>query len=356
MPDNINFNQQTGKHAFMSVKERAWHGLGQVVDRYLTSSEAIQVAGLDYIVEKRPLFTYDSENHLGNPDEDIIIPEIEVPNYFATVRADTEQVLGVVGNDYEIVQNRDAFKFFDAVVGGGDGIMYETAGALGNGERIFITAKLPGYIRVGSDDLIEKYLFLTTSHDGFGSITVAFTPIRIVCNNTLNAALRNMSNCYKIRHTESAKERLEEAHKVMGLTNTLADQLGDVFNRWSHIRIRDTEVRKLVQMAMAPSKEVLNKVLGEEAKDEFSSRFNNTVDRICTYAFSNPIQQMDTTRGTLFGAFNAISGYFQNVLDYKNNEQKLKSVMFGNGLAKSQTAFNICLDFEKFGNGDFILN
>jgi hypothetical protein len=147
MAHQINFNQKTGKDSFMSVKEKAWHGLGQIIESYPTSCEAIQHAGLDYIVEKHPLFTYDSNNHVwGNPDA---IPEIEVPNFFATVRADTEQVLGVVGNDYEVVQNRDAFSFFDAIVGGGDGILYETAGALGNGERFFITAKLPDYIRVG---------------------------------------------------------------------------------------------------------------------------------------------------------------------------------------------------------------
>ena len=184
MAHQINFNQRTRKHSFMSVKEKAWHGLGQIIDRYPTSSEAIQHAGLDYIVEKRPLFTYDTASHLGEGSDDILIPEITVPNFFATVRADTERVLGVVGNDYEVVQNRDAFSFFDAIVGGGDGILYETAGALGNGERVFITAKLPDYIRVGVKDWIEQYLFLTTSHDGLGSITAAFTPIRIVCNNS----------------------------------------------------------------------------------------------------------------------------------------------------------------------------
>lgn len=99
------------------------------------------------------------------------------------MRTDNGAVLGVVGKDYQIVQNRDAFLFFDSIVGG-DGIMYEIAGALGKGERIFITAKLPGYIEVGNNDLIEKYLFLTTSHDGSGSITAAFTPVRIVCANS----------------------------------------------------------------------------------------------------------------------------------------------------------------------------
>lgn len=354
MAHQINFNEKTGKHSFFSTKEKAWHKLGQVVDRYPTSAEAIQFAGLDYIVEKRPLFTYDTENHTADPDTDIIIPEISVPNYFATVRADTDQVLGVVGNDYEVVQNRDAFVFFDAIVGGGDGILYETAGALGNGERIFITAKLPGYIRVGNDDLIEKYLFLTTSHDGFGSITAAFTPIRVVCNNTLHAALNNMSNCVKIRHTESAKERLLQAHKIMGLTNTMSNELNGIFNRWAQVRITDKELLKLVQQAMAPSKEVLQKVLDEENLDEYSSRFLNTVERVCEYGFTNETQQMQTTKGTLFGAYNAITGYFQNVMHYKNDEAKLKSILFGNGFNKTQSAFNLCHAFEKQGNS--ILN
>lgn len=269
MAHQINFNEKTGKHSFMSVKEKAWHNLGQVIDRYPTSSEAIQFAGLDYIVEKRPLFTYDTNNHVWNNEE--AIPDIDVPNYFATVRADTEQVLGVVGNDYEIVQNREAFSFFDAIVGGGNGVLYETCGALGNGERIFITAKLPGYIKIGNDDLIEKYFFLTTSHDGFGSITAAFTPTRIVCNNTLHAALGNMTNSIKIRHTQSAQERLKQAHEVLGISNTISDQLNGIFNRWAHIHITDKEVLKLVQQAMAPSKEVLQNVLDENIDEVLQS-------------------------------------------------------------------------------------
>src|SRR3954451_19779789 len=106
--------------------------------------------------------------------------------------------------------------------------LHETAGALGKGERIFITAKLPDYIKVGSDDLIEKYLFLTTSHDGYGAITVAFTPVRIVCANTLNAAMRNHTNSIKIRHTEGAKERLEIAHRLMGISDKFSHELEQV--------------------------------------------------------------------------------------------------------------------------------
>ncbi|MDB5285832.1 MAG: hypothetical protein JWR05_781 [Mucilaginibacter sp.] len=119
MGHNLNYNSANNEYSFFSVKERAWHGLGKIVEQYPTSAEAIKYAGLDYFVEKRPLFTYDTANHTGDPDTDILIPEIEVPNYFATIRTDTEQVLGVVGMDYEVVQNVNAFEFFDAIVGGG---------------------------------------------------------------------------------------------------------------------------------------------------------------------------------------------------------------------------------------------
>lgn len=348
MAHDINYNEQTGKYSFFSVNEKAWHGLGQVITQYPTSAEAMKFAGLDFNVQKRPLFTYDTGNFTADPETDIIIPEIEVTNFFATVREDTEQVLGVVGNDYSVVQNKDAFSFFDAIVGGGDGIQYETAGALGKGEKIFITAKLPGFIEVGRDDLIEKYLFLTSSHDGSGSITAAFTPVRIVCANTLNAALKTMENCVRIRHTDNVQERLKQAHKIMGISNIMANQLDQIFNRWAKVKITDKEVLKLVQRAMAPSKEVLQSIADGKFED-LSSRFTNTVDEVCKYAFSDPTQQTATTKGTLFGAYNSITGYFQNVKTYKDTESKLKNIMFGGGAVKGQIAFDLCSTFENKG-------
>ncbi|WP_374949622.1 DUF932 domain-containing protein [Mucilaginibacter sp.] len=347
MAHNINLNEKTGKHSFMSKDVAPWHGLGQIVTEYPTSSEAMQFAGLDFIVDKRPLFTTDTQNFLGDDEHDIIIPELQVPNFFATVRADTDQVLGVVGNDYEVVQNRDAFTFFDSIVGG-DGIMYETAGALGNGEKIFITAKLPGYIQVGRNDLIEKYLFLTTTHDGSGSIVAAFTPVRIVCQNTLNAALGNLSNVIRIRHTQSAVENLKKAHKTLEISNKLSTELEGIFNRWAKVKVTDKQLLKLVEQAMAPSKEALQYVLADE-RENFSSVFKNKCEKIAEYAFGDETQQTVTTKGTLFGAYNAITGYYQNVKTYRNQEAKLKNIMFGGGQVKSQTAFDLCLAHEKDG-------
>jgi len=346
MTHNIHFDEQTGQHSFFSVKEKAWHGLGQIVSDYPTSAEALQFAGLDYAVEKHKLYT--QRNEYENP-------QIAVPDYFATIRMDTNTILGVVGNDYEVVQNTDAFSFFDAIVGG-NGIQYETAGALGKGERIFITAKLPSYIKVGRDELIEQYLFLTTSHDGYGSITAAFTPIRIVCNNTLNAAMHNHSNAIKIRHTANAKERLEQAHKVMGISNQLSAQLEEVFNNWTKVKITDPELQQLIRLAMVPNKEVLQNI--QACKwDELSACFNNMCNAVYEYALTSPTQQTDTTQDSLFGAYNAVTGYFQNVRSYKDEEAKLKSLLYG-GTAqiRTQKAFNLCEDFAKKGASSFILN
>ena len=348
MAHNIHFNEQTNEHSFFSVKEKAWHGVGKVVSDYPNSQQALAFAGLDFRVERRTMFT--SKRTLAPGTERLIIPE-----HFATVRLDTEQVLGVVGSQYEVMQNRDAFSFFDSIVKG-EGILYETAGALGKGERIFITAKLPSCIRVGSEDLIEQYLFLTTTHDGSGAIIAAFTPIRIVCNNTLNAALKNMSNCIRIRHTNNAKQKLEQAHRVMGITNTLSSQLEEVFNNWSKVKITDKEVQKLIQLAMVPNKEVLRDIRrGKE--EELSTHFLNICQDAYEYALGNDTQQLDTTKGTLFGAYNGITGYFQNVRKYKDSEAKMKSLLYGGtGQQRAQVAFSLCDNFSKIGDNAFTLN
>jgi len=348
-----NINRNNGKDSFFSVKEKAWHGLGTIVDQYPTSAEAIQYAGLDYDVIKSPLFTCQRDEAIGDNGEIVEGGQIAVPNHFATLRTDNQAVLGVVGKEYEIVQNRNAFEFFDAIVGGGDGILYETAGALGKGERIFITAKLPGYIKVGNQDMIEQYLMLTTSHDGLGSIMAAFTPVRVVCQNTLNAALRNHTNSIKIRHTASANERLKQAHTLMGISGNLAGELEGLFNHWSTVRITDKQVKKLIQIAMSPNKETLGN-LEAGRLDKLSTNYTNMVDNVYEYALGSPTQQMETTAGTIFGAYNAITGYFQNVRKYNDDDAKFKSIMDGTAKQRGQIAFDLCCDFSR--NGADVLN
>lgn len=348
MAHQLNFNEQTGEYSFFSVKQKAWHGLGKIVQDYPTAAEAMQYAGLDFEVVKEDLYTT-----AYNCDSQPMDFTKRIKTHFATIRKDTGDVLGIVGKDYEIVQNRDAFTFFDSIVGGADDIRYETAGALGNGERIFITAKLSDNIQVGKDDPIEQYLFLTTSHDGTGSITVAFTPVRIVCANTLSAAMNSKSHTVRIRHTSNAKERLEQAHKVMGISKKLSGELETIFNHWSKVRITDKEVRRLIEMAMCPNKETRQKL---QQGDEPSKVFQNVCNDVFSYAMLNETQKMDTTKGTLFGAYNAVTGYYQNVCNYKDDEAKVKSMLMGGVAAiRTQVAFDLCVDFAKSG-ADMFLN
>ena len=217
-----------------------------------------------------------------------------------------------------------------------------------------------GYVRFGGEYRETFYsnieigarclaYFLTTSHDGYGSITAAFTPVRVVCQNTLNAAFKNCSNAVKIRHTANAKERLEQAHKVMGISYKLSEFLESAFNQWSKVRITDKQVRKLIQLAMVPNKEALQNIRSEK-QDELSTAYKNMCDTVYEYGLSSPTQQTETTKGTVFGAYNSITGYFQNVRIYKDSEAKLKSLLYG-GTAQLRTvrAFHLCESFASKG-------
>lgn len=324
-------------------KPKVWQLLGTNISHCKTSAEAITEAGLDFTVLKRP-------NIHPLPSGNNIISD----NSFFTFRTDTEAVLGdKVGSDYQVVQNVETFTFFDSIIENYGSVKFDYAGALGYGETIFLTAKLPEYIRVGKSDLIDPYLFLSSTHDGTGSITIAFTPIRIYCSNTLNAALKDCQNAIKIRHTASAAEKLKSAHQMLGLTNQLSTELEAIFNHWSRIRITDPELKRLIQLAMIPNKETYE--LLKTGKDsELSSHFNNTVSAALDYALTSDSQQEATTKGTLYGFYNSVTGYYQNVRNYRDDEAKFKSIMGGTGLQRNQTAFDLCDSFARHGNS--ILN
>ena len=317
-----------------NIAERPWHGLGTYVEKAMTSQEAIVLAGLNYEVEKQPC--YYSKKGKWVPIED----------KFVTVRTDTQDQLGLVGARYEPVQNREAFDFFDAIVGKGAAI-FETAGALGKGETIFITAKLPKNIKLvknGKEDVIEQYLFLKNAHDGSGAIVCDFTPIRIVCNNTLNMALSGKTqNRIYIKHTSTAAERLREAHKVMGMIDTVSGYITDVFQKMAVSKITDQKLMEYIAAVMSPGNELISK---EEWETKYSSKCVNLTEDIFKYAKENETQLMASTSGTVFGAYNAITGYYQNMKTYDNPTDKMNSmIMSDNGTArkKASKAFSLAL-------------
>ncbi|MBT2563119.1 DUF932 domain-containing protein [Pedobacter sp. ISL-68] len=141
---------------------------------------------------------------------------------------------------------------------------------------------------------------------------------------------------------------MREAHKLLGISNLLANEMEEVFNRWSRVKITDKYLKQLIQVAVAPNPETLEAVRkGEE--DGLSTLYQNTVEQVLEYALSCPTQQMETTKGTLFGAYNAVTGYHQNLRNYKDDESKFKSIIYGTGLKHNQTAFDLCMAFAKMG-------
>ncbi|MBP7808626.1 MAG: DUF932 domain-containing protein [Bacteroidia bacterium] len=299
-------NTTRNKVSFVSTKP-AWHGLGQIVKGAITAEQAIELGGLNYEVVKSPLITEVNGQRIGVSDS------------FATLRTDTNQTLGVVGNRYEIVQNKDAFVFFDAIVGQGQAI-FETAGALGKGERIFITAKMPEYIRIaGTDDLTEVYVILTNTHDGSGSVIAAITPIRIVCNNTLRAGLKGAINKIAIKHTTNAERNLCQAHKLLGISNEYIKQMNQAMNALALKKMNDVQVKALIENLFQTQK-------------EDSTRSKNIREAVLESYYTGIGQEK--IRGTAWGVFNGVTHYLSHVKDFKNSETKFENLLMDGAVSK----------------------
>jgi len=311
-----NINESRGKSSMMYVGEVPWHRLGTRLDKPATAAEAIEAAGLGFTVDKMKLRTES--------------PDLPVEKHFATVRTDTLDVLGVVGSRYCLIQNKDAFITFDSLVGEGEAI-YHTAGVLGKGERIWLLAKLPDYIRVNGGDVIEKYLLLTNSHDGSGPVRVKLTPIRVVCENTLALALGATEQEVHIRHTAQASVRLKEAHEILGLTNKLYTELDHIFNSMSERHIDGKALAGYV-------KAVFPVASGSENRP----RITQTREKVFDLAETG--RGAELSRGTVWGAYNAITEFvdhyrFTSVTDAAG----LKSIWFGSGERIKKQAFRVAV-------------
>ncbi len=226
----------TNNDSMFSVREMPWHGLGAVLDQYPRSiDEALEKAGLgwqvthgDVLVVKHPEWIDD----FGSRHPAELLP---ARGFNANLREDTGEVLGIVSDEYEVVDNRDAFQFLDALIG--SELHFETAGSLWGGRRVWCLARLPEYVELGGDQS-ATYIYVANSHDGSMAVTAAVTPIRIVCANTLGAALRraehgeNARRTFRFRHTGNLQTMFVEARQVLGMTinyrehfKALADRL-----------------------------------------------------------------------------------------------------------------------------------
>jgi phage/plasmid-like protein (TIGR03299 family) len=294
------------------VEPSPWHQLGTELANPATARDAIVAAGLDYTVVVKPMKEFVEPDHTD-----------DVPDCWVTVRTDTGEILGIVEEGYEPIQNREAFAFFDSLVDI-DEAMYETAGTIGRGERIWILAKLPGFTKVQGKDIVNRYLLLSNSHDGSSLVRVKLTPIRVVCNNTLTAALKGTGEV-QIQHTLNVSDDFTHALSLLGLANSMYGQLDAAFNRMALTKISDAQLLNYVK-ALVPD---------DEEDNAKSQRIRNAF-----FELYESGQGADLSRGTLWGAFNCVAEYTDHKME-GNAAARLKSIWFGRGEQLKLKAFQL---------------
>jgi phage/plasmid-like protein (TIGR03299 family) len=228
----------TDTDSMFSVNSRRrppWHGLGVVLDEYPKSiDEALAKAGLGWKVSHGDVLVVKSSewtDDFGTQHPAELIP---AKGFKANIRDDTGDVLGLVSDEYEVVDNRAAFAFLDALIG--SDLHFETAGSLWGGRRVWVLARLPEHVELGGD-LSATYVYVANSHDGSMAVTAAATPIRIVCANTLGAALRQAEHgvaaqrTFRFRHTGNLQAKFAEARQVLGMTIDYQKQFKELADR-----------------------------------------------------------------------------------------------------------------------------
>lgn len=273
------------------------------------------------------------------------------PNAFATYRTDHNIPLGLVKDRYTIVQNTEAFSFFDKAIGK-DKAIWQTAGFFGNGERVFVSAKLPNNILVNGDP-VENYLVFTTSHDGSCGVKILFTPIRVICENTLNAAIHNASNYVSFRHTNSVHANINIADEILGICRNTTFDLNDKYNMMYKTPMTDEQAQQVFANIIFTDKEIANITLtGHTVQQiimrdwraiqdsEISTKKVNAICEMNNYYFTGIGQRQ--ILGTAWGVMNAVSGFYSNV-DNAVGTKRMDSLLFGDKSRKIERANNLVL-------------
>lgn len=296
------------------VREPAWHGMGTVIKDAPDSKEAIKVAGLDWKVLQAPVCAIPDDSCVG----------FDVPNLFCNYRDIDNKVLGVVSGRYEIVQNEDAFAFTDALLESGD-VKYETAGSLQEGKLTWMLARIPSCDILG--DKIDKYLLFSNSFDGKKSINVAITPVRVVCNNTLNFALQTAKRKWSFAHKGDIAGKLEEAKMCLTKADEYNKNFDDKCIELAKKKISGEQVKKILDK-MFPIKED-----GEYT----NAKLNHMIMMHENFKKCMAADDLQNFNGTAYKVVNAFSdmifhGMATTRHTEKEQENNLISVINGNAL------------------------
>ncbi len=304
-----------------SVKEKPWHKLGTVVETAPTVREAIKLAGLDWKVELRPLCTNENE-------------PIAISSHQAVVKEGTTSVLGVVGQSYHPLQNTEAFEWFEPFLEN-DLASLETAGSLFNGKKVWILAKTHKEADVVNGDTVESYILLSNSHDGSSTVKVGFTPIRVVCNNTLSYAEgANISKLIRVKHTSSVVENLQLVRDLMDTVNTQFIATVEQYRELTRRDVSVEDLRKYVKQVFS-SQKLENIITDYEAREKAEIE----AERKKLLARVEEIFELEPARKT-WNMYNAVNSYLCHDR-CRNAELRQNSIWFGDSKLLDRKAFEL---------------
>ena len=314
--------------SMMIVGTPAWHGLGTQVSEEDARDwrKAYIAAGLDWRVEQRALRAES-------------LDLLEVTSHVANVRSSDQAVLGIVGAKYSVLQNEDVFSWFQPFLDAGE-CRFEAAGSLKGGARIWALAKITGAdAEVRDGDQVEAYTLLSHAHDGSLAVRVGFTPIRVVCNNTLTMAhASSASKLIRIRHRGDVKANLEAVRETMDLVRGEFRASVEQYRGLANKYIQQRDVRRYVELVLEPNK----KFNAETELYELSTKAENLVSRIVNRAFYQDYRGRQGDEGdvTVWDAYNAVTEWTSWDRGH-NQDSRINSLWYGDSAKINARAFDV---------------
>lgn len=306
--------------SMFSVKETPWHKLGRIVSEAPNAEQAIKLAGLDWQVQEQPIYRQVEEGAFE-----------QIESHKALYRSDNGFQLSVVGSGYTPLQNEKAFSFFNPFVESGEA-SFETAGSLRAGKTVWILAKLNKTpIEVGKGDEVAKFLLLSNSHDGTMAVRTGFTPIRVVCANTLamsHDTTYSASKLIRFSHSSKVAERLDQIRDIVKAADAKFEATAEQYRALSKADVNQKDLEKYVNIVFD------FKSVDEQRREIARQKAVQNIQRLFETGYGSDLK---SHKGTYWGLYNAVTQY----LSYEKgrDESRLNSLWFGDSAIINAKAF-----------------
>lgn len=317
----------TENDEMMYVGETPWHKKGVKLDKLANAEEAILASKLGWHVSTEPVITAEGRTLVGK---------------FITVRDDTKQPLGVVGGRYEPLQNVDAFKFFDTVTQDPLGPKYVTAGSINGGLQIWILAKLPDFIEVTKEDIVEEFILMTNGFDGWHPVEMFWTPIRVVCQNTLAMSMAGAAQAQsegrakgiKFRHIGDWENKVQLAQDALAIARARHDSMSEIIGQLVNYQPSVAEVDAVFKLLVPAGETAHSRTKGDRVRGELINLFENGAGN-----------NLPGVSGTGWAIYNAVTEYTDHVMPLHKSEdadeKRLISNWWGGGMNKKEDALRL---------------